>query len=95
MRHDCANLAVRLRLSGDAALPIAILTSAGCEHVGDRFERPRTAGEGEFAWYLNQGDSRSWHGTLLARKIRLRMRVSFDRCRRAVHGVSSPGMLIS
>lgn len=44
------------------------------------FNRPRVATEGEFAYYLNQGDKPGdtppWNGTLPAGKIRLRIRVA-------------------
>lgn len=42
----------------------------------EEFDRARIATEGEAAYYLNPGGTRTWNGTLPAGRIRLRVRVA-------------------
>jgi len=44
----------------------------------NEFNRPRTANEGEAAYYLNEGGTPSWDGKVPAGKIRLWIRVALD-----------------
>jgi hypothetical protein len=66
-----------------AASGLRLMDASGNEIMASRilsveeFDRPRVAGEGEYAYWVNPGGTRAWDGRLPAGKIRLRIRAAF------------------